>query len=91
MPRLKITVSGRVQGVFYRAFTAAQAESLGVNGTVRNLPDGTVEIIAEATQAALDRLLESCRQGPPAARVAKVTSVALPEAEAAFSRFTVLR
>ncbi len=91
MPRLKIIVSGRVQGVCYRAFTAEQAGQLGINGTVRNLPDGSVEIMAEAQQEALHRLIACCRQGPPAARVEHVETIALPEAGAAFAGFTVLR
>lgn len=66
---VRCVVAGRVQGVFYRAATAAQAERLGVDGWVKNLPNGQVEVVAAGGQenvAALTRWLWS---GPPAARV----------------------
>lgn len=72
--RLHIWVSGRVQGVFYRARTVEVARSLGLTGWVRNLPDGRVEIVAEGEASALERLLEWCREGPPAARVENVVA-----------------
>lgn len=90
MPRVKIIVSGKVQGVCYRAFTAEQAEKLGINGTVRNLSDGNVEIIAQAAQTLLDQLVETCRQGPPAARVKAIDITALPEVGAVMG-FQIIR
>jgi len=90
MPRLKIIVSGRVQGVYYRAFTAEQAKRFGINGTVRNLPDGKVEIIAEAEQANLDLFLARCRRGPLAARVENLDISVLPAGEA-LRAFQVIR
>ena len=65
-------VSGRVQGVFFRASTARQAASLGVTGHARNLPDGTVEVLACGAQGAVDALCAWLHEGPPAARVAAV-------------------
>jgi acylphosphatase len=65
-------VRGRVQGVAYRAHAAAEARRLGLTGTVRNLPDGSVELVATGPRAELERLAEWCRRGPPAARVESV-------------------
>jgi len=62
-------VSGRVQGVFFRASTAQRAASLGVNGHAINLADGRVEVLAWGDNQAVDALCEWLRHGPPAARV----------------------
>ncbi len=69
---ISIKVSGRVQGVYYRASTHEAAQRLGVKGFVKNEPDGSVYIEAEGDDAILDALVEWCRQGPPAARVTNV-------------------
>ena len=65
-------VSGRVQGVFFRAWTREQAESLGLSGWVRNRPDGTVEVLAQGDPDDLAQLEDRLHEGPPAARVAGV-------------------
>ena len=70
--RLRIIVSGRVQGVFFRAAAAGQARALGVCGYARNLDDGTVEIVGEGTRTVLDQLVAWARQGPRTARVEDV-------------------
>ncbi|MDE0178023.1 MAG: acylphosphatase [Gammaproteobacteria bacterium] len=70
--RAHLLIAGRVQGVGFRYSTAIEAESLGLNGWVRNLPDGRVEVVAEGTQAAVARLIEWCRQGPRYAWVRNV-------------------
>jgi acylphosphatase len=70
--RLSAIVHGRVQGVFFRDFTRRQAWELGVTGFVRNLPDGTVEAVAEGRHDVLQQLLERLRMGPSGARVDKV-------------------
>jgi len=67
-----VTVTGRVQGVFFRAWTKEQAEALGVSGWVRNTPDGNVEAHLEGDPAAVEQLLEKLRHGPPAAKVEDV-------------------
>jgi acylphosphatase len=64
---------GRVQGVGYRAFCANEAMMLGIDGYVRNLPDGRVEVVAEADEGALRQLVARMREGPPMARVDDVT------------------
>jgi acylphosphatase len=70
--RVRLRIEGRVQGVFFRASAAEMATQLGVTGWVRNLPDGSVEVLAEGDKKALDALTAWCRQGPPHARVARV-------------------
>ncbi len=62
-------VTGRVQGVFFRASTARLAESLGLRGHARNLPDGSVEVLAIGPAAALAELEAFLRRGPPRAVV----------------------
>jgi acylphosphatase len=62
-------VTGRVQGVFFRAWTRDEAQSLGVTGWVRNCPDGSVEAQLEGEAQAVDELVDLMREGPPGARV----------------------
>lgn len=70
--RLSAIVHGRVQGVFFRDFTRRQAWALGLTGYVRNLRDGTVEVVAEGSQDTLQQLLEQIKVGPSRAWVDKV-------------------
>jgi acylphosphatase len=70
--RAHLLVTGRVQGVWYRASMRREAEALGLDGWVRNRPDGAVEAEATGTPDAIDRLIAWARVGPPAARVADV-------------------
>jgi acylphosphatase len=65
-------VSGRVQGVFYRASTQQRARALGVTGYARNLPDGRVEVLACGRPDVVDALVRWLWQGPPAASVTAV-------------------
>jgi acylphosphatase len=69
---LDIRVRGRVQGVFFRATTQDAALELGVRGTVRNEPDGSVFIEAEGSEERLASFLRRVRQGPPNSRVESV-------------------
>nr|WP_156830644.1 acylphosphatase [Methylobacter marinus] len=69
MRKVKILVSGRVQGVYFRAFTQNKARQLNVKGYARNLPDGRVEIIAEADNSILEEFIKWCAKGPLTARV----------------------
>lgn len=73
--RRRVVVTGRVQGVAFRANCQRSAEQLGVHGWVRNCPDGAVELAAEGPPEAVDRLVEWCRRGPQAARVRNVDVV----------------
>lgn len=72
--RLMLVVSGRVQGVFFRASAADYARKLGVTGYVRNLRDGTVEILAEGSRVNLRHLETWAHQGPEYAQVDGVIS-----------------
>ena len=72
MPGAKFIVSGRVQGVFFRASTRAEAERLRVTGYAKNLANGDVEVLACGEAAALDELQRWLHIGPPAARVENV-------------------
>ena len=70
--RVHLLVSGRVQGVAFRAYTVDEARALGVSGWVRNLPDGRVEAVFEGPPDAVRALVEWCGQGPPTAVVEHV-------------------
>lgn len=70
--RVRLIIEGRVQGVWFRESTRRQAAHLGVNGWVRNRPDGTVEVLAEGDAASVRRLAAWCHRGPSGARVTGV-------------------
>jgi len=67
-----VSVTGRVQGVFFRAWTQQQAQALGVTGWVRNCPDGRVDAHIEGEDSAVQTLIERLRRGPPSAEVEDV-------------------
>ena len=73
MATARFVVSGRVQGVFYRASTREQATGLGIQGHAMNLADGSVEVLASGSDEALAALQQWLAQGPPAASVTSVT------------------
>jgi len=70
--RVRIRVSGRVQGVWFRGWAQARALDLDLLGFARNLADGSVEIVAQGPRYAVDALLDACRKGPPSARVDQI-------------------
>ena len=72
--RLRVLVSGRVQGVGYRAFAVRVATKYRLFGGVRNLDDGRVEVDVEGTRTALEALVHELEEGPPGAHVTKVTT-----------------
>jgi acylphosphatase len=86
---ISITVSGKVQGVFYRQSTREKAQELGITGWVKNMPDDTVHILASGTKEQLDELVSWCRQGPPKASVTDVAVTDQPLQS--FSGFTIER
>lgn len=71
--RIHLVVEGRVQGVFFRASCAREAEARGLAGWVRNVPDGRVEAVFEGAEPQLEEIVAWCRQGPPGARVDEVS------------------
>jgi acylphosphatase len=71
--RAHVFVSGRVQGVYYRATTRDTARERGVDGWVKNLDDGRVEAVFEGTEAAVESMIEWCHTGSPKARVDDVS------------------
>jgi acylphosphatase len=64
-----VVVSGRVQGVFFRAACAERARALGVTGSIANRPDGAVEAVFEGPREAVAAMIDWCRRGPEHARV----------------------
>ena len=74
MTALHLIIHGRVQGVGYRDWLAAQARALGLSGWVRNLTDGTVEAVIAGPDAAVQTCLAACHEGPPLARVSRIDS-----------------
>lgn len=70
--RVRVRVSGRVQGVWFRAETMSMARSLGLTGWVRNASDGTVEAVFEGDERLVSEAVAWCRRGPPGARVESV-------------------
>jgi acylphosphatase len=77
MKKVKVTVSGRVQGVWFRATTHEKAVELGVKGYVRNLVNGGVEFIAEGEDSKVDELVQWAEHGPPLAQVEQIKIVEL--------------
>lgn len=88
--QVHLVIRGKVQGVFYRVSAAETARALGLCGWVRNLPDGSVEAVAQGPKQALDTFIEWCRSGPPAARVDEIDTRWDVTVEL-FSAFTVRR
>ncbi|HEV2712643.1 MAG TPA: acylphosphatase [Gaiellaceae bacterium] len=84
--RAHVVVSGRVQGVFFRAEARNRASSLGLGGWVRNRPDGTVEAVFEGKRDRVESMVDWCRRGPAHADVENVeVAWEEPRGESAFS------
>ena len=86
--RAEVIISGRVQGVWFRASTVKTARSLGLEGWVRNRSDGRVEAVFEGPSDVVRRAVSWCHDGPPAARVEGV-AVDWTEATGEFAGFTM--
>jgi len=88
MKRLRIHVSGIVQGVGYRYFAMRKAQELGIKGYVMNLNDGRVLVVAEGDEDALDKFISSLREGP---KFAKVNGMEIEEdvSNERFKRFEI--
>jgi acylphosphatase len=86
--RAHLIIEGRVQGVFFRAFTRDLALTLGLKGWVRNLPSGDVEVVFEGERTAVEEAIGQCHAGPPSGRVDNV-DVTWENPRGEFSSFTV--
>jgi len=89
MKTIRLTIKGKVQGVFYRATAKDIAVELGIKGWIRNLPDRNVEITATAPGDTLQKFIDWCKQGPPKARVDEVIVEELSTVE--FNGFRIIR
>jgi acylphosphatase len=87
---IKIIISGRVQGVYFRRFTKNKADDLGVKGAVRNREDGRVEIIAQAENDTLEIFVKWCHKGPITARVNHVELVEMQSNEVNYNSFEII-
>jgi len=72
LKRVHVYISGRVQGVFFRAETQRAAKGFNLTGWIRNISDGRVEALFEGEDESVDKMLDWCHIGPPAARVEEV-------------------
>ncbi len=70
--RVHLYIEGKVQGVWYRAFTRDVATKYGIRGWVRNLPDGRVEAVFEGDESDIEKAIAECYKGPPAAVVTNI-------------------
>ena len=86
--RLDLVIEGRVQGVGYRYSAKMEAESLGIRGSVQNLPDGSVFVTAQGDNDAMDNFVRWCYEGPPSAIVSNIEKVHGKTEE--FSEFRIL-
>jgi len=86
---ISVIIKGKVQGVYYRQSTREKARALQITGTVKNLPDDSVELIATGTAEQLEQLTTWCRQGPPRADVTDlfITPLSLQS----FNDFSIIR
>jgi acylphosphatase len=89
MKTIRLTIKGKVQGVFYRATAKDVADEFGIKGWVKNLPDKNVEIRATASDEILQKFINWCKLGPPKAKVDEVIVEELSFEE--FSGFRIIR
>lgn len=89
MKTIRLTVKGKVQGVYFRASAKNKAGELGITGWVKNLPDDNVEIKATASEELLQQFIAWCRQGPSRASVHELIIEELPFES--FSDFRIIR
>jgi len=84
----RLMIAGLVQGVGYREWMVTQAAALGLDGWVRNLPDGRVEALVSGPEAAIEEMLRACRRGPAAAIVERIVEewADVPERRGFFRR-----
>lgn len=88
MKTLKLTIFGKVQGVFYRENTKKKALELGITGTVRNTEEKTVELIAQGPEDKIKKLIEFCKDDPGYSRVTDINIEEIKKEE--FTSFEIL-
>jgi acylphosphatase len=84
-------ITGRVQGVGFRYFTTKKAEALNLNGWVKNMPDGSVEVMLSGDEKSIEEMLKNLREGPRSARVEKINEISSTDKPEKFNSFTVRR
>jgi len=72
LKRVHVVIEGKVQGVYFRTYTQAEAQEIGVAGWVRNRPDGNVEAAVEGECDKVDKMIEWCKAGSPMSEVSRV-------------------
>ncbi len=85
---VQLIISGRVQGVFFRAHTKEVADSLGLKGYVRNTEDGDVEAVVVGDEIKIKEFIEWCKKGPSAAKVEDI-KIGYPEVKEEFAEFEI--
>jgi acylphosphatase len=78
---LHLRITGRVQGVWFRASAKEKADALGITGWVRNCEDGSVEVLAQGSEEELKEFVKWCHHGPPSATITDVQEQNEPDAE----------
>ncbi len=89
MQTIKIKITGRVQGVFFRQSAKEKADNFGIKGTVKNCEDDSVEIVATGSKEQLDKLIAWCWHGPPRANVDNIITQEL--SLQLFNNFSIIR
>jgi acylphosphatase len=87
---MKYLISGRVQGIGYRAFVRASAQKLKISGFVKNLVNGKVEVFAQGDENDLTLFLEILAQGPRMSEVHEIESLTLPSSSRVFTDFRIV-
>ena len=88
MQGVHLIISGRVQGVFFRAHTKEVADSLGLKGYVMNTEDSNVEVVAVGEEKKIKEFIEFCKKGPDSAKVEDI-KIGYPEVKEKFTEFEI--
>ena len=89
MKHLQIVIKGRVQGVYFRAYTQKKAKQLAIKGTVRNRTDGSVEILAAGEEQYMEKFVQWCHKGPLLAGVTTITQTPM-QTHPLYTDFTII-
>ena len=89
MESYRFRIKGKVQGVFYRKFIAQKLRQVGIRGYVRNLPDGSVEVVARLIVEELEKVLEALEEGSPLSEVESIETELLEEDDLIYDGFEI--